>query len=427
MGIVGDRQTLTFEGWPAGVDNRSPLHEVGASRVRVARNVDFTALGKIRRRAGYQRLVPAAQAHSLWGNERWLLCALDGDLVALGDGVTVLAAGVGARLLSYAALGGKVWISDGVQLRRLGDDGVLSAAWPDTPTLSAAPVATATGGLPAGQYQVAVTGFDSDGRESGAQLAGIVDVAEGGGIALTGVAFSPDVVRARFYLTPPNGDQFYALIDLPAGLPNYQLGAGVRGRLLETQHMFPLPAGHAVAAFNGRLFSAVGSTLWFSEPFRYGLTRPENYVRFDGRIDLLASAGPEGLYVAAGKRTYFHDGGNPAQWRRTIVAPHGAVPNSATVVDIGVFGLDELPSGQAVVWMGQDGQLRAGTSSGQVLPLYRQHATAFAGARHGATMLRDRDGLTQIVSSLQGGTAPAAMASDVLTATVYRHGVPLGD
>src|SRR3546814_8910665 len=95
----------------------------------------------------------------------------------------------------------------------------------------------------------------------------------------------------------------------------------------------------------------------------YGLTnRAEHVVRFDARIDLLApvgrGTGSAGLFVAAGKRTYWLGGADPGAWNQAIAFGHGAVPGSMAVVTGHVLGFET--ASLVAFWLARNGQFVVG-------------------------------------------------------------------
>jgi hypothetical protein len=122
-------------------------------------------------------------------------------------------------------------------------------------------------------YQVAVTFRDIRGEESGTGQAAQIAVPEGGGIALSNVPqpLDADVNIVRVYLSPANGDMLYFVRDMPVGMTSATLGAGARGKPLDSQFMEKMPAGSIVRALNGRMFVARGAEMLWSEALGFGL------------------------------------------------------------------------------------------------------------------------------------------------------------
>jgi hypothetical protein len=436
MAGVSDKQLVRMPGWPAGVDNLSPENDLARDEsgksviaVRAAENVDLSKGGKPRRREGFALALAGSRTHSLWrdGELPFALYVTGGTLRAFqpGGGFDI-ADGLDASLpVSYALAGERVFWSNGPQRGVVLADGT-PAPW-GCPTPGGQPQVTALagqGGLAAGRYQVAITWQLASGEEGGAALAVVVDVVEGGGLSLSGFPVPPaEVAAVRIYVSPANGDVLYHALDVAPGLPVVVIGAGVRRKPLDTQLLDTMPGGHIVRWYNGRLFVADEGHLRWSESLRYGLTQPaKNHLGFGGRLDLLepAAAGSAGggLYVAAGKRTYWLAGGDPAAFTQQIAYPHGAVSGTSLTVPGNLFGLET--ANPVPYWLADNGVACLGLPGGQVMPL-REGQVVAPSAKRGASLFRERNGLRQVVTAL-AETAPRGLAMrDVGVMTVERY------
>lgn len=438
MAGVSDKQLVRMPGWPGGVDNRSPEQALtrddqgkAVIALRAAENVDLTTAGKARRRGGYGQMLAGGLVHSLWREPLWpfALVVIDGALCAFtgGDTATTIIGGLEPGLpVSYALAADKVYWSNGQQRGVVLADGT-AAPW-GCPAPGGQPTVTAldTGGLDAGTYQVAVTWQLAIGEESGAALASTVTVPAGGGIALADIRApeDPAVASVRVYVSPADGDVLYHTVDLAPGLPAATVGKGRRGMPLATQFLETMPAGQIVRWFNGRLYVASDHVLCWSEALRYGLTHPvNNRMTFGGGpLELVepVGAGTEapGVYAAAGKRTYWLGGTDPATWTQRIAYPHGAVAGTGLVVAGDVFGLDS--SAPVAYWMADNGVAVLGLPGGQVLPL-RDKQVVGPLAKRGASLLREQAGLRQVVTALRE-TSPNGLAfKDTGVITVDRY------
>jgi hypothetical protein len=280
------------------------------------------------------------------------------------------------------------------------------------------------GGLSAGTYQLAVTFLTAAGEESGASLAAMVDVPEGGGVQCDAIPQPPDAsYRVRLYLSGANGDVLHFARDLAAGMTSVLLGVTRAGKVLETQFLEPMPPGHIVRWFNGRLYVAVDNVLVWSEAMRYGLTRlAHNRAGFQKRLDLLepVGAGDEGagIYVASADRTYFLGGTDPKAFSNRIAYPHGAVPGTALRVPANVFGVQS--STEVVYWLARNGVGCLGLPGGTVMPL-RENQVIGPSADSGASLYRDVNGLRQVITTLVGAQERGLALGDKLNCTVIRH------
>lgn len=435
MAGVPNNAVRPILGWPAGVNNRTPENALPTDEfgnivaLRQAVNVDLTNEGKPKRRGGFARRV-VGRAHSLYRHAGHMMAVVDGTLTAYTPDLEAVAvrAGLSDTPLGWASVPelGLSWWSDGQLIRAVGPALEDMPVWTAAVSQCSAAAVAGTGGLAAGTYQLAVTYVDAYGRESGTTLALEVDVEAGGGIAVSSLPANSGAAKARVYVSQANGAVLYWALDiaLPA-VGAYLVGAGHRGKPLETQWLEPLPAGHMLAAFATRLFAARENVLFWSEPLQYGLTRlSKNYARFGGRISMLASVAEgensAGLFVATDKTTYFMTGADPKEWSRIQRYPHGVVEGTATTVAASFFGSEY--TGTAAFWLANNGVFCLGLPSGTVVPL-TEKTLALPGFERGAALLRERAGVRSIVATMLGGTANAFAVSDSAVAEIRRHGV----
>lgn len=440
MAGVREKDLPKLSGFPGGVDNVSPEQDLPRNEdgiVVAARAVqDFDLVGpsrNLRLRQGYTR-VAAGRAHSPGAlrKQPYLFAVLDGDLRAwsvtrtsLTDAGVVRAA-VGGRYLTYAQVHDDLYWSSPTELRRIrGADLTDLPAWIDCPgTPQAEPYAE--GGLPAGTYRLAMTWLDADGRESGAL--GLVEVAlqAGQGIRVFGIPGAPEgAASARVYLTPPNGEELYAVADLHPSVTQTLLGAAAlndAGRALETLWHQPLPPCETLRYWNGRLLAAERNLLRWSPALRVGLTHHDNYMRFGLEISLLEPLGEggegAGVWIADHKNVYWMAGDKPDAWRRLLRRDAAAVPGTSLVVPGTALGLET--SELVAYWLGRDGVFCAGLPGGQLIPL-KEDSLALPEGEHGATLYRASEGLRALVTSFITRGANGMAIGDRASATVTTH------
>jgi len=427
MSYLTDRNLTKFLGWPGGLDNVSSETSLRPDRLRVAQNVDLDDAGKPSRRHGYTKRASGAGCHSLWSGALGLYGVIDGALVAIDEQFQTeeLLAGVGLAPLSYADAAGVVYWSSSVRNGVLLPDGTALPFGVDAP--SPPQVTTTTdGGLAAGTYLVAVTCVDSRGIESGAGVSAASDVAVGGALQISVEQMPDDAQTVRLYVSQPNGDTCYFAAEYPATLRQYRIGLGVRGKALETQFLFAMPPAQFLTVYNGRMWGAAGSTLWFSEPYRYGHVAPHNFLRFPARIDMVIAVGTATqsvLFVAAGDVTYRLTGADPKKMERLVAHKRGAVPYSAMIAPGNIFNIDGVNEDVAF-WTTSHGVQCLGTGAGQVIPLTEKRALTSADAVSGSAMLVERDGVQQMLTTLRGGNASVLFASDSAVAEVIKLSQP---
>lgn len=428
-------QPLEYGGFPRGLDNLHREDSLPAGSLRAAVNIDLDANGRPARRRGMQRVLEGSNVHSATSAFGLVFAVVDGSLLALNgdtyDTVATIATGIG-RTVQYAHTPHRTFWSDGVRLRSFDLTLLDTVAWPSAPGGAASYSVVAQGGLATGSYQVAITQVDVFGRESGAVRAVQVDdVGINGGILLSSLPNPPEAVALRIYATDVNGDVLRYVGEAMPGSPSFLVAWGPRGQTLELQWLEPMPAGQAMCFHMGRLFVASGKVLYFSEPLRYGAMLPDNRITFAEDITLLApvGSGPEaGLYVAAGKRTFYMGNGTPKETPLSVARATNAVPGTFQKIHTSaVTAYENLAPAMAAVWVATDGVVCLGLPGGNILPMTERRVALPREASSGATLVRNDAGLSQVVTSLSGGDGDIAGASDKLVGTIYRNGIAVVD
>ncbi len=421
--------------WPLGINNVAtegalPTDDKGYPRaLREADNVDIDAAGWVRRRRGSTRSRPGQLTHSLWSHEllQFGLFVDHGQLQALlEDGqVQPLGLEVGLNPVSYTVIGDRVFFSSITHCGALDMD-LRSAAWaPEQPSGQPLLALARESPLPAGQYQVAVTFIDRVGRESGSTLAAAIDVPEGFGIELSSIPLplENDTLSVALYVSAANDQVLRQYAVLPAGLRTGSILSAGEGRALTTQFLRPLPPGQIVRGGHGRQFVAVGNEVLWSEPLRYGMFRPAaNRMQFPAAVDLLEPVGDgtagAGVYVAAGARTYWYGGSDPAAFSQATARGTGVVPGSAAVVTGDVLGLDS--AAPVLVWLARDGYFCIGLPGGQVQVLKKGEAV-INDADRAAILIRQEDGISQLIAALRAPKAQGLAFTDKAVAHVVHR------
>ena len=400
--------------------------------LREAVNVDIPSSGAVQRREGYSLALAGTSAHSGWhdGMFPFALYVDQGTLRAMQTGGSTwpLVSGLHDAEVSYALVNERAYWSNGAQTGIVTAGGDALPWGVEHPNGQPLVSVSAAGGLAAGLYQVAVTFRDIRGEESGTGQAAQIAVPEGGGIALSNVPqpLDADVNIVRVYLSPANGDMLYFVRDMPVGMTSATLGAGARGKPLDSQFMEKMPAGNIVRALNGRMFVARGAEMLWSEALGFGLHHPtKNRLRVGAKITLMEPVADgtdaAGLFVADEKRTYFFSGSDPAQFAKRICYSYPAIPGTGQRVPSNVFGIES--TAPAVYWIATNGVACLGLPGGQVVPL-AEHIAVAPNAPKGASLFRETRGMSQVVTALRESTQRTGM-TDAAVARVYRNGVEI--
>lgn len=425
MAGISDDGLASVGPWPAGINNIAkegalPRDQNGRTiALREADNVDLSAEGVPSRRDGYTLAVSLELGHSAWSHELldlglFVTAGSLHVLHATGE-VTDLGVAVGNLPVSFTLLGDRVYFCNRNVSGMLTLD-LQAHAWaPEAP--AGQPVVSAVDGfgLPAGYYQVAITYTDTLGRESSSALAAPVDVAENGGIELAGIPQPADGAATpliNLYLTGQNDQVLKLSRTITVGTTYAVLSQPAAGRTLPAglQLLRPLPPGAITRGANGRQYVADGQEVFWSPALRYGMyDRVANRLRFSAAVTMVepvGSASAAGIYVAAGNRTYWLSGPDPAAFDQRIAYGHGVVPGTSTIIGGDVLGLDG--SNPVAVWIATNGQFCAGLPGGQVVPVKNGQAVVDA-AERGAILLREQDGIRQLIATLTA-TRPQGLA-----------------
>lgn len=377
-------------------------------------NVDVTDAGTLRRRQGWAKRLGGTQMRGLFALDDGSalvadynqLCLLTYESGELSKQALMADLHPGADV-SYTVTPAGVYLTDGYGLWVLRGGQVARATMdaPDVPGVSA----LAGGSLPGGLYQVVCTFERQDGTQSCASVAVQVLVPDGGRLHIDLPATAqPLVAWVNVFVSPVNGDALFLAERLPVGTTSTTLYVPPeQGGRCMTLHMAPMPAGQIVRYRNGRLLVAQGPVVFDSQPYAYGIYDPaEGYMPFPADVALLEPVGA-GMFIVADKTYFLPDEGPLVQ-----VLPYGA-PRGAAV---------QRGEGGAIYWMGSRGLVRA-TDDGQAENLTAA-VLALPQSTSAALMVREQDGMEQIVAATQARTGASVAAShSFIEAQVIKQGV----
>jgi hypothetical protein len=178
-----------------------------------------------------------------------------------------------------------------------------------------------------------------------------------------------------------------------------------------------MPIGQHITSYNGRIWTAVRDVLWFSEGMSTNICRKAtNYFMMPSYVHMMLPA-EGGIYIGTDSNIYFLRGDDPFQMSWDGVYAHGVVPFAYTELAGEKFGLTDTT---VPVWWTKDGVMSAGLPGGEVRPLTRDRLAA-PEYGFGALSIREREGISQVISSLQkGGDANNMGATDTIVAEIRR-------
>ena len=361
-----DQDTVRFEIF-TGLRNDRPVERFEHSDLAAGTNVDIDNSGAISRRPGYTATAVTTAIHSLWSDNMLCLMVNGGALKKADTSynlITLKQLSDATARISYTKINGRVYFSSEW------DNGIVESGIARTWGMTVPPtpgVSTTVGEMGAGAYQFTVTYMRADGQESGAALAGRVDVAAGSGINFAvPVSTDPGVVTKNLYLSTPNGEILYWAMSMP----NSQMTALYAGNTLGlnlpliTQFLGPAPQGQLVGYYSGRLFVAVGDILYPSEPLAYEMFDLRKGIAMDGRITMFASMEDKerqgvqqgmdsGLFMGTDRSCGLLVGKDDFQYVPKV--DYGAVEGAQTYVDGSLYGDNSVGARMLPVWLTTQG------------------------------------------------------------------------
>lgn len=399
-----------------GINNKAPADrlpkdEAGRQAVSDAVNVDLTDAGTFQRRPGSERIITATGVRGLTSYGAYGYYAA-GDTLYRFDGFAPSEA-VATLTSAHASICyaespiGLVW-SDGYRLNLLnGTSQRLAPAQPNP-----VPVASGVSGgsIPAGTYGVLFTSLRSDAQQSAPTYPQYVDVPANGSISISAAGHTDKI---NVFVTACNGELFYREATIDVGQSSATIPL-VRsdGQSMAYEVMGDLPAGSILALHKGRLLSADGAFVFYSLPWAMGIYRPAtDYIPFPQDVTVIAPV-EGGVYIATLAETYWIPGGDISKAGLMVKKlPYGAVRGT----------LAKIEDSTDLMWFTPQGPVRA-SQDGQVVAMHSK-SVAFPSANAGASIWRESNGLTQLISAISSNPSippGAAVAGSYMDAEVIK-------
>lgn len=415
-------KTVNIDGFK-GLNNVLKPERTPPQYFKEADNVDIDKSGGLQKREGFSS-VASGVFHSCWASDPFCFVVRDSDLVSVDNmyNTTVVKAGVGDNPVSYFRLYDEIFFSS-ISTNGIIEDGVVRP-WglepPSSPTL-----ADAVGTLRPGTYQVTLTFKDSEGRESGAKVASLIDVVSGG-IQLTNIPSNPAAATVNIYMSHTNGDEMYYKGVVANGTTSYTItdDSGLRRRM-DTFNMMPAPKGHIIAEAHSRAWVAEDNFLWYSEPFQYELfDYRKNYIQFPTRIRAVMPV--EGGMWVASDGLYYIAGDNPDTAKMELKEPIKVVEGSAVRIPGAYIFIENTPIGYKWLVHANKG-IYVCFNDGIALNMTSQNYE-FPIADEGVAAFIQKDGINRYTSLLKTPAESESTAvGDLVTATIVRNGVVVTD
>ena len=396
---------VNISNFKLGIDNRSAETNIPKGCARDISNVMTTNAGGIRRRDGTTLLAAGAGAYGLWSprNQAFALYAVQDklkriDIDAQGNPAfsTVQTGLAQTGAISYCELANQIFFTNGQDLQVYSPTGVTQVGVenpPGSPVLAAG-----LGSFQPGMYNCAYSFLDAQGMESAVSPSTPITLTVSGGIVFTLPRASTNVQQIRLYMTPINGDVLYLMAQVPNGLISYTLGDGTPGKQASTQYLTRMPAGSIVRMYKGRLITVAGDTLWFSEPYNYGLTSlRHNFIRFGGTVEMVEVV-EAGVFVGANDRVYLLAGTGPTDFTQSIVSTNMPFFGTSCLINAANLPKELVGDSDApeVLWLGALGY-SVGFVSGSVKDI-QEDRILLPDYDSGSTITYIKNGISQALS-----------------------------
>lgn len=350
--------------WPVGLDNVAPQGGADVDRygrfvaAREALNVDFDVDGWPSSRVGRVLGLAGQNMHSGWSCSMGAF-AMDGSMLcrATTNGTTVTltpAIDMGsAERVYYAELNGTIIASNKTSIVEIGptwarplgvDDGFAPHV-----------VSAAGGGLPAGRYGVAIS-YVRNGREGALSSICTAEVADGGGLQMTGITAPLGIDLIRVYRTNRGGDVLYVATELSPFATTAMIGNGPLGREGPNERLTRMVPGDHLAVWHGRALLARGRNLYFSHPLLYHLcSRRHSFVQAPRRITMIVAV-EGGVFIGQPDGVLFLSGDGPKQWRMIRQGTHAPIAGAyGSINGSDLTGEYQLGGQQCAIWLTRAG------------------------------------------------------------------------
>lgn len=391
-----------------GIDSLSNETALGEGAVRTAVNVDIGRAGRFKRRTGQTLVEPGADFHSLWvSQQRGSLFLAKGKVLGtLHEDLSYSALSTlnSTHPLNYTEYNGNIyWTSPDTFQWLPSDSSTARPVGVETPP--PAYLSEGPGPLRPGRYGVCMAFVDDRGELGGASPLQTILLKNGGGIRFSGLPIR-NGWSLNIYVTETDGEYLRLASSPPAVFPNYLMAEVPAGEACETQYLVPMPPGNFVTWLGGRLYTARGDTLYFSEPLRPHLHAPaRGYIPFSGRISFIEAV-MDGLYVGDARGVWFLRGVDPVQFDQTLVSTCRAVFNSSIKIPPEHLPEQAVESPNPVaLWLSTSGYV-VGMESGKTVELQPERVKVPPGLS-GRTTYLFRDGIKQVVTPVNSTSTTA--------------------
>ena len=158
-------------------------------------------------------------------------------------------------------------------------------------------------------------------------------------------------------------------------------------REVTTRILSSPPVGHLLGFYNGRVYIAVGNTLYYTEAnSRNHVDLASNVIIESSRIRMIAPV-DGGVYVGNDREILFYSGESPKTFTRKVVANYPVIEGTETTVMVSQVG--EMEEGGKVVLIATEQGLSIGFPDGKFVN-FSEDKISYPSARYGAGVFKDR-------------------------------------
>ncbi|MEO5333032.1 MAG: hypothetical protein H7839_13515 [Magnetococcus sp. YQC-5] len=393
-----------------GINNVADPARLKPGELVKAVNVDIDNDGVLSQRGGLTRVF-SGECRSVFGSSQGLLFA-QGTKLYLMDGnfnAVEVRSDLDSYLpLTYAEVAGEVFYSnsDIAGSIRNGQSEPWGPPTPDAPTLSLTP----SGKIPPGRYRAVVTFYDAEGRESGAsEPSNVIEFREANnGLLITPPSIKEGVYGVGIYLS--SGTNFFR-VGFITKFGNVSVDVFNQVDPLKSQYFEPVPPGHIIRFYRGRVYIAVDNLVFYSEPTpNLHHFSDENVFQFDSKI-LMIEPVADGIYIADGE-TFFLSGTDPEEMSIIKVGQTKIIPGSSIVIDAKYLGVDKI-QGAVAAWFAEKEGLIVGLSNmnGDLLKLTSSQFAVPEGNEGTGLAFRKYNGIDQLVATFRKITREQSIGS----------------
>jgi hypothetical protein len=162
-----------------------------------------------------------------------------------------------------------------------------------------------------------------------------------------------------------------------------------------TQYKRAIPAGQILAWYNGVLYVASGSDVYYSDAFNYGIMDTRNKKkRLKSYVTMIQSV-DDGMYVSDSDNTFFWSGTTPHNFSVKVMADYPAIYGMSDKVEKQLVGDGSI--GITAFWMSKKGMC-SGTASGQFTNLTLKKYSITSVPQKGTAFFRYNNGIPQFIA-----------------------------